>query len=357
MRVQPPARSSSIVLDPLVTTRATVYSAATTNEQVQYSVDIAWRRQAWVVGKTRLEGALSAINRSLLNKYQLQVESLLPSIIATAQHSENLMSAVVLAIVLQLVLLALVVLYSLGRSTAAGRRVEADFARRRGFTRAGLLWLAVSEPAALIGAALPIGILVAWVGMRIFGASYLYNGVAVDVTGLSVLAALGAFVAAIVATALASYGLWRRASSEKSRKAATVAVMVDAFGAALGVAGLLALATKGALNGTHANPLAAAAPGLLAVGGAVIGLRLLALLANALIRSSNGSRHVAWFLAVRQIGRRPELLRRLFPLAAASSVVLFAVGSYALASQNRSPGRGLRGRCSIGSSTSPRHSG
>ncbi len=325
---------ASIVLDPLVTSRATVFSASTSNEQVQYSADVPWRPKAWVIGKGALQGALASVKSSLAKQYQLQVESGLPSIIASAQHNVNLMSAIVLAIVLQLVLLALVVLYGLGRSTAAGRRVEADFARRRGFTRAGLLFLAVSEPAALIGAALPVGILVAWGAMRIFGATYLYRGVSVDITWLAVVAGIAAFVAAIVATALASYGLWRHASRQ-TRRAGTTAVMVDAFGVALGVAGLLALATKGALNGTHANPLAAIAPGLLAVGGAVIGLRLTALLAGGLVRSTRASRHVAWFLAIRQIGRRPDVLRRLFPLAAAASVVMFAVGSYALASVNR----------------------
>lgn len=327
---------ASIVLDPLVTTRSTVFQASASNVQTQYSADIPWRPKAWVIGKGALEGALARIEHSLAHTYQLQVETQLPSIIATAQHNVNLMSAIVLAIVLQLVLLALVVLYGLGRSTAAGRRVEADFARRRGFTRGGLLSLAVSEPAALVGAALPIGILVAWGAMRIFGDAYLYRGVSVNITVLSIVAAIVAFVAAIVATALASYGLWRHASGETRRRAGTTAMMVDAFGVALGVAGLLALATKGALNGTHANPLAAAAPGLLAVGGAVVGLRLTALLAGASVRATRDSRHVAWFLAVRQIGRRPEVLRRLFPLAAATSVVMFAVGSYALASVNRS---------------------
>ena len=276
---------ASIVLDPLVTSRATVFAASAANEQVQYSADAPWRPKAWVIGKGALRGALARIESSLAKTYQIQVESGLPSIIASAQHNVNLMSAIVLAIVLQLVLLALVVLYGLGRSTAAGRRVEADFARRRGFTRAGLLFLAVSEPAALIGAALPVGILVAWGAMRIFGDTYLYRGVSVGITWLSVVAGLAAFVAAIVATALASYGLWRHASRE-NRRAGTTAVMVDAFGVALGVAGLLALATKGALNGTHANPLAAIAPGLLAVGGAVIGLRLTAVLAGGLVRST-----------------------------------------------------------------------
>jgi putative ABC transport system permease protein len=327
---------ASIVLDPLVTTRSTVFAASASNVQVQYSADVPWRPQAWVIGKSALQGALARVEHSLSKTYQLQVETLLPSIIATAQHNVNLMSAIVLAIVLQLVLLALIVLYGLGRSTATGRRVEADFARRRGFTRAGLLSLAVSEPAALIGAALPVGILVAWGAMRIFGDAYLYRGVSVDVTGLSIAAGFAAFVAAIFATALASYGLWRHASGETRRRAGTTAVMVDAFGVALGVAGLLALATKGALNGTHANPLAAAAPGLLAIGGAVLGLRLMALLARGFVRSSHASPRVAWFLAIRQIGRRPDVLRRLFPLAAATSVVMFAVGSYALASVNRS---------------------
>ena len=330
------SQNGTLAIDPLVASESTVISLATTRYSVEFVADLAWRQSSLVVGKARLEGALGAVKHALGKRYGLAVSTSLPSVLSGVQHDENVMSSVVLAIVLQLVLLALLVLYALGRSTASARRIEAEFARRRGFPRTALLSLAVAEPAALITVALPIGILVAWVAMKLAAPAIFVRGTPVSITGLSLAAAAGGYVAALLATTLASYVLWQRSRREGARRLGTAAAVLDAFGVALALAGLLALATRGALNGAHADPLAAVAPGLLALGAAVIGLRLVAALVGALVRSSHESHRVAWFLALRQVSRRPEVLRRLFPLTVATAVVLFAVGSFVLAADNRS---------------------
>jgi hypothetical protein len=104
----------------------------------------------------------------------------------------------------------------------------------------------------------------------------------------------------------------------------------------LTVTGLLELATKSTLSASKGDIVALLAPGMLTLGASLIGLRLVGLAVKILITRTGESTHVAWFLALRQIGRRPETLRRLVPLTAATAILLFAVSSFFLNSSNRS---------------------
>jgi hypothetical protein len=85
------------------------------------------------------------------------------------------------------------------------------------------------------------------------------------------------------------------------------------------------------------DPIALVAPGLLAIGAGVIGLRLAGLAMRAMLRPSRESYRVAWFLTVRELARRqPSALRQLLPTSVAVGLVVFAVCSWALATTNRS---------------------
>jgi putative ABC transport system permease protein len=323
-----------VILDPLIATFATVLTTKGLAEP-QLSADIPWRAGATHSGASALESTANTIKSQLFSRYSFSVTTGLPSVVRTARHDDNLMSAVVLAIVLQLILLSLVILYTLGRSAILSRRQESEFARRHGFPRSALIALAIGEPATLIVAALPVGVLVAWVTLALFTKTVFVAGTPVSFPWIAIVLAVAACVAGVSAMTIASYDLWRSRTAN-SRQARRVGVIVDTVAVALAVTGLLSLLTKGALNGTKANPLALLAPGLLTLGASVIGLRLAALLVKMLIARSGESTRVSWFLAVRQIGRRPTVLRRLLPLAAATAVLIFAVGSFFLASSNRS---------------------
>ncbi|HLX78679.1 MAG TPA: hypothetical protein VKR27_07305, partial [Acidimicrobiales bacterium] len=144
-----------IALDALIVSPSTIRALATSATPAQFQALLAWRLSALVVGSRALDHELSAIDSTVATSTSVSVSTALTSIIASAQHDENVMGSVVLAIVLQIVLLSLLVIYALGRSAAMQRRVETEFARRRGFPRSALLSLAVGEPAALIAAAFP----------------------------------------------------------------------------------------------------------------------------------------------------------------------------------------------------------
>ncbi len=323
-----------VELDPLVATFATVLATSPVAEP-QLSVDLAWRADATLSGASVLDSTVVKVKSTLFSHYGLAASTGLTSLISATRLDDDLMSTVVLAIVLQLILLSLLILYTLGRSTLLGRRQESEFARRHGFPRSALIALAIGEPATLIVAALPVGVLVAWGALALLTKTLFIAGTPVSFPATAVAFAVGTCVAGVAAMTVASSELWRSRSLSKLQ-ATLVSIAVDAFAVALALTGLLSLATKGSLSGSHADPLAALAPGLLALGAGVIGLRLAAVVIRAVIARNGETSRVAWFLALRQIGRRPSVLRQLLPLTAATAVLLFAVGSFFLASSNRS---------------------
>lgn len=323
-----------IELDPLVASFSTVL-ASNPLSVPQLSADFAWRKGATLSGAAALESTVVKIKSLLSTRYGLVASSGLATITTVTRLNDDLMSTVVLAIVLQLILLSLLILFTLGRATVLGRRQESEFARRHGFPRSAMIGLAIGEPAALIVAALPVGVLLAWGTVTVLARTLFVSGTPVSFPGSAIAFAVTACIAGIAAMAIASSELWRLRALN-IRQAKLVGIGVDAFALALALTGLISLLTKDSLSGEHANPLASIAPGLLALGAGVIGLRLAALVIHSFISRSAESNRVAWFLALRQIGRRPSVLRQLLPLTAATAVLLFAVGSFFLASSNRS---------------------
>jgi hypothetical protein len=322
-------------LDPLVGTFATALDYARV-APAQLSADLPWSPNAPHAGVAALEDTVATEKARIAADPSLRMATGVDTILVQASDSAHLMRSIVLAIVLQLVLLVLLVLYALARATAAGRRSEAEFGRRHGFTRPTMFALAVGEPASLIVIALPSGLLVAWLFVDLLSRSLFAAGTPVTLDVWSVVAAVGVCCLGVLAVALASVGLWRRDDSARSGLAAAAEVALDVSAIVLALAGLLALATRGSLDTSHTDALALLAPGLLALGAGVIALRLVFGLVALGIRRTAESPRIASFLALRELGRRPRVLRQALPLAAAVTVCLFAVGSYARAGSNRS---------------------
>lgn len=324
----------NVVLDPLVSSFATALSLSGA-QGTQLTADVPWRASATRSGASLLAATTAKIKSQLYSRYGFEVTTGLHSVLATAHRDDDLMNVVVLAIVLQLILLSLVILFTLGRSMILERRQESEFARRHGFPRTALIALAIDEPAVLIVAALPVGVLVAWGALALLAKTLFVGGTPVSISGDAIAAGAGACVAGLLAMTIASSDLWRSRVAN-SRRTRRWGVAVDAFAVALGLVALVSLLTKGSLNGSRADPLAVAAPGLLALAAALVGLRLVALAIQPFIARTGASARVAWFLALRQIGRRPAVFQRLLPLTAATAVLVFSVGCFFVASSNRS---------------------
>jgi hypothetical protein len=248
--------------------------------------------------------------------------------------------SIVGVVALQLLLLTLFVLYVLVVRTAAARRGEVALARLRGATLPSVLAIGVAEPVVILVAALPIGLGLAWLGMELASRVALANA-PVPFSLLTLLAGLAAFGSGLVAVGAGSRKLLTRrlvdeirATEDPSSPLARAAWEGAAI--ALAGAGLLELSTAGVLNGSHPNPIALLAPGLIAVGVAVPGVRLLPLACSFVVRRTRYSSRVATGMAVRQVIRRPAVLRQVLILTVAVALASFAVIGWSVAGTNRS---------------------
>ncbi len=259
--------------------------------------------------------------------------------VSQATQESNLMQAIVIVVDLQLVLLALFVLFGLVARTAEAREKEVALAKLRGFRTWSVLVVGLLEPVAMLCISLPLGLALAFLAMR--GAQpWLLPGALVTLQPLVLWAAVAAFAGGLVATLFGARRILTRRLSEELRavepkSSSTARAALDAAALALALAGIVELLLAGVLNGTQPNPLAAFAPGLVAVAIAVVGVRLLPVIAAVVVRWTENSTRLATGLAVRQVVRRPTSLRQITVLAVATALACFAVAGWAAAGVNR----------------------
>ncbi len=224
-----------------------------------------------------LRGALAAATASV-GRQQLVLRTPLPAILSNASHQRHVMSTIVAVAAIQLVLLAIWVLASLLVRNADARRSEIRVARLRGFPARTVFAVAAAEPAMLCLIGVPFGVGLAWLAV-VIARGQLLNPAAAIAPDIWVFAALAATVLAIVAAlGVGTFRLLRASGLSEARKPAEglsrqSALIADALMLGLSVVALIALATSGALAG-HSDPIASAAPGLIALGGAVIAVQL-----------------------------------------------------------------------------------
>ncbi len=217
------------------------------------------------------------------------------------------------------------------------RRAELRVARLRGFPLPTLLAVSITEPAALCAIGVVLGILGAW-GVVLLAASILFTPGTTVGLDMWTFVGFGTVVLTICAVLglsslrlLRGYGLAgssRPSGGSRSRLAIDVSIL------AISVVAVVGAATSGALS-SHGNPVAAAAPAVIALGTSVIAIRIVEYLCRRLSVATLDSSAVPFFLAVRQIGRRPTALREGRTLVIAVALACFAVSAWSVARSNR----------------------
>ena len=300
-------------------------------------------------------GNASAVSQALvaLQRHALEtgftLETGLPALLSNILHQQSLMDTIVAVAALQLVLLAIWVLTSVLLRSADLRRGELRVARLRGFPPRTLVAVSITEPAALCALGAVLGIAGAWVVVRI-AASILFA------PGTTVRPDRWTFVcfAAVLLTICAVLGLSAMrllrgsgvgASSPQSARSRS-RVVVDVSILAVSVVALIGALTSGALS-SHSNPIAAAAPAIVALGTSVIAIRIVEYACRRLSTVTRDSSAVASSLAVRRIGRRPTVLREGRTVVIAVGLACFAVCAWSVARANRA----TAARFSIGAPT------
>lgn len=269
----------------------------------------------------------------------LALSTQLPSLLAAADQQRHTMATIVAVAAVQLAILAIWVLAGLLLRSGDARQAEIRVARLRGFPMRSILAASVLEPATLCAVGLVLGAGAAWGAVAVARDQVLSQSASIS-PGVWVFAALGLSVAAVAGSLgigtlrlLRSSGLSAApvAARETSRRGAYI---TDAVLLVLSVVAIVSLATNGSLSG-HSNPIAAAAPGLIALGTAVIAVQLVLFACRIGVSASANSGRVAIFLALRQIVRRPALIRQTRVLIIALCLACFAISAWSVARTNR----------------------
>jgi hypothetical protein len=288
-------------------------------------------------------GNASAVRQKLLALQQrataagFEVATGLPALLSSPLHQRKLMGTVVVVAAVQLVLLAIWVLTSVLMRSADLRRAELRVARLRGFPLSTLVGVSVAEPAALCAVGIVLGIAGAWVAVRAAASILFAHGTAVRPDAWTfvgfgaVVVTIGVVLAVSAIRLLRGSGLIVSAPQTGSVRSR---IVIDVSILAVSGVALIGASTSGALS-SHSNPVAAAAPAVVALGISVIAIRVVEYVCRRLSGATHDSSAVGTFLAVRRIGRRPTVLREGRTLVIAVGLACFAVCAWSVARTNR----------------------
>jgi putative ABC transport system permease protein len=265
------------------------------------------------------------------------VSSQIVPLLGQAAGDEHTAGTIVIVVDLQLVLLSLLVLYFVAARTADAREPDVRLAELRGFAPTDAAVVALLEPLAVLGVAVPVGIVAAWLAAVVATPHLFVDAVTPTIGPLAVGAGVLSFAAGVLATVLGARRLiFRRRAVRHGSGGPAIALAVDAVAIAIAGVAFVEVAAAGVSSGSHTDPLAAFAPGLLAFGVGVLAARLLPLACRWAIALTRHSRRVGTALAVRRLGRRAELSRHVVLVSLAVGLAVFAVAGWTVARRNQS---------------------
>lgn len=265
------------------------------------------------------------------------VTSQLPLLVdQAAQRSRVVRIAAPLAAV-QLVLLAWVILAHVVGSATQERAPELGLAKLRGQTPGRTVRFGLAEVVLLLLVAAPLGTVLGWLVVR-WGAGQLFEtGTAVHFTRWVVASVLLGVLGGVAAAAVAAHGVTRQHVAELLRRVPGAAAGRRA-GVAEGV--VLALVVAGVVQlvltrDEPPGPVAMAAPGMIALGGALLAARALRVLARRRTARSLELGHPSGLLGWAGVLRRTGVARTTGVLTAAVALLLVGVQAWTVAGRER----------------------
>lgn len=255
--------------------------------------------------------------------------------IKSQQHQVNLST---LLVSLQLAVLAWLVLFQVIADAAEAKGPEIALAKLRGLGPVATVRFGLAESVLLVAAATPLGLAAGWLAVRIFASAVLAPNTPVVITQPTLLAVLVALAGSLVAALAASRRTLQRSVLEQWRRTpghrpSRWMLVLDVLLAAAAVAGLVLL--RRSSTAQNPQPASLLAPALLVFAVALLGIRLLPLILRPLLPATRGSARIGFFLAVRQVVRRPAGLRLAALLAVAVGLATFAIAGEGVAQANR----------------------
>ncbi|HEU5034278.1 MAG TPA: FtsX-like permease family protein [Mycobacteriales bacterium] len=270
---------------------------------------------------------------------QTVITTALAATAADVHASWSSLAVPVAVVTAELLVLTWLLLFLVVTDAVEARGGEIALAKLRGYGAGRALLFGLGEPVSLLAVALPVGALLGWGLTRILAGVLLRPGTPVDLPGLgwgaAAIAAVGGIAAVVVAARRTLtrpvVDQWRRTG----RRAADRGWLFDAIVLTGTVAGLVQLGVSGTLQSGSTSALALLVPGLLGLAIAVVGSRLLPMLARARFGRTRRSGGLGGFLAVRHIARRPGGTRTTMILATAVALATFSISSWSIGNANR----------------------
>lgn len=265
----------------------------------------------------------------------------LGDLLAEVARNQSLLNIAVLAVTLQLAVLAWFVLYLLIATTTEARAGEVALAKLHGLSPRATITFGLLEPVLLLLIATPLGLVAADLVTATMAHTLLAAGTAVELRQPPVYGALGALAGGLIAAALAGrqaivrpvLAQWERSGGDQAgRRAGT---FFDGLVVALAAAGIVQLVIGGTHGGGRSDVVALVAPAMLTLALALLAVRLLPRLCQPVLRRTRATDRLPAFLAYRQLVRRPSVLRLVILLALATGLATFAVDASAIAARNR----------------------
>ena len=259
----------------------------------------------------------------------------LPTVLRDVRSQQETARASIAPAVLSLVLVALALLMRLLMAAADLRLPELALASLRGLDRRRMWLLGMSEPLALIGLAIPIG-LVFGLGLGLLLIKlWLVPGLPLPLPWTA-LVGLALVVLMTIAVAVMAVGLVLRASLSEQltgvrrpKASSRVAIIVQLVIVALAGAVLASKLSASVPGRPDATDLIL--PVLLAVAGGLAATRFTSWLAGVWTRTRRGGA-LSGYVAARALSRRSEGTLVILPVAAAIAVSVFGFGVYDSAS-------------------------
>jgi hypothetical protein len=265
------------------------------------------------------------------------VTSQLPVLVdqATARSTVVRVAAPLAAV--QLVLLAWVILAHVVGSATQERAPELGLAKLRGLTPGRTVRFGLAEVVLLLLVAAPLGTLLGWLAVRQAAGHVFEAGTSVHLTRWVVASVVLGVIGGIAAAAVAAHGVSRQHVAELLRRvpgagAGRRAGVVEGAVLALVVAGVVQLVLT---RDTTPGPIAMAAPGLVALGGALVAARAVRLLARYRVARSLDSGRPAAILGWAGVQRRTGVARTTGVLTAAIALLLVGVQAWSVAGRER----------------------
>ena len=334
-----PSGGQGAGLDAVFTSPATLSHARHSEQGTAYIDDALAVRRLRVSDVSVLQQGMASLatSQDLLTE-GVTVQSGAADILAEAQASWKAVADPVALTTLTVLLLSWLLLFLIVTDSVEARGSEIALAKLRGYGRGGILIVGLAEPAVVLLAALPGGVLLGWAAAAGLARTLLLPGTPTDLPSTAWVAAAAAIAGGMVAVILTAQRALRRGVVEQFRRPALLTAgrgwVIDSIlitGCAAGLIEALSLHGTGA---AQSSTLILLVPGLLGLAVAVAASRLLPLGCRALYDTATRHKLLAAYLALRHIARRSAGVRTTIVLATAFSLAAFALAAWSVGQRN-----------------------